>query len=86
MTASVIAASLWLIAGNLLGMLPSRRNHWPQAWALIATGLPILVWVTLAAGPFVAALFFVAAASVLRWPLFFLWRWLRDRLRPGGQP
>ncbi len=42
MTGSLILACLWVIAATVVALLPSRRNHWPAARVLIATGLPIL--------------------------------------------
>lgn len=77
MTPSLLAACLWAIAANIAAMIPSRRNHWPQAVALIVTGIPILGWVTWQNGPFWGMAVFAAGASVLRWPLYHLWRRLR---------
>ncbi len=76
-SAPIIAACLWLIAGNIAAVLPSRDNHWRRAYVLIVLGFPILIWVALALGFWPAALFALAAASVLRWPLFYLGRLLR---------
>lgn len=76
MTLSLTAALLWLIAANLTGMLPSKRQHWPQAYVLIALGLPILAWVWVDTGWIAALLCLAGAASVLRWPLRYLARWL----------
>ena len=45
-----------------------------------AVGLPILVWLGLTNGALYALAFLVAAGSVLRWPLVYLWRWIRRRL------
>lgn len=64
----LILACLWATLACFAGMAPSRF-HWPAAWALIATGIPLLGWVTYAAGPFWGVLFLIAGASVLRWPL-----------------
>lgn len=80
MTAPLVAACLWLVAANVLAMLPSRDNHWSRAYALIALGIPILGWVTLEAGPLAGLLVLAAGASVLRWPVIYLGRWLRARL------
>ena len=74
------AGFLWLIAANLIGMLPSKDYHWSNAYKLIAVGLPILVWLGLTNGALYALVFLVAAGSVLRWPLVYLWRWIRRRL------
>ncbi|MEE9427264.1 MAG: DUF2484 family protein [Paracoccaceae bacterium] len=77
MSASLIAALLWLILANVIGMFPSRKNHWPAAYVLITVGVPILGWVTYQNGPFVGLVAMIAGASILRWPLVYLWRWLR---------
>ncbi|MEM1387692.1 MAG: DUF2484 family protein, partial [Pseudomonadota bacterium] len=42
---SLIAFCIWAVAANFAGMLPSRRRHWPAAYALMVTGLPLLAWV-----------------------------------------
>ena len=79
-TLALAAALIWLIAANLIGMLPSKDYHWSNAYKLIAVGLPILVWLGLTNGALYALVFLVAAGSVLRWPLVYLWRWIRRRL------
>ena len=75
MNFSLIAAFGWLIVANVTGMIPSRYKHWPQAYVLIALGLPILVWVVHDNGPWVALAVFLGACSVLRWPVRYLLRW-----------
>lgn len=83
MSPSLIAALVWMIAGNVAGMIPSRDGHRARARVLIATGLPILAWVFWQAGPLAGLVCLAAGASVLRWPLRFLFGWLR-RLFGGG--
>ena len=51
MTSALVAAFVWLIAANLIAFLPSKDKHWTNAYWLIAVGIPILGWVTYAAGP-----------------------------------
>jgi hypothetical protein len=77
MSLSLTLACLWLIVANLAAMIPSRNNHWSRAWALITCGIPLLGWVTWGHGPVVGLLFLAGGASVLRWPLVFLGRWVR---------
>lgn len=79
MTLSLVFAFLWLVAANLIAMLPSRDKHWRAAYVLIAIGIPILGWVTWTNGPVWGFLILAGAASVLRWPVIFLWRWLKAR-------
>lgn len=70
-------AFLWLIAANLIAMLPTRDHHWRAAYGLIALGIPLLGWLTWAAGPLWGMAFLAAGCSVLRWPVIHLWRWAR---------
>lgn len=81
MSLPLILAGLWAIAANVAGMLPSRRSHWPAAYALIAAGLPILAWVFWAHGPWIGLLCLAAACSILRWPVRYLWRWANRMIR-----
>lgn len=75
--AALVTGCVWLVAANLLGMIPSRDNHWFRAYVLIAIGLPLLGWIAWERGIWVALVFFAAGASVLRWPLIYLSRWVR---------
>ncbi len=77
MSLSLIAVLFWLVLANVIAMFPSKKNHWPAAYALIAIGVPLLGWATLENGPVIGLLSLIAGASVLRWPLIYLWRWLR---------
>ena len=79
-TLALVAGLVWLIVANLVGMLPSRDQHWSNAYRLIALGLPILIWIAFAKGLLLAALFLAAGASVLRWPVVYLWRWVKSRM------
>lgn len=78
-TLALIAGLLWLIAANLLAMLPSRDHHWANAYRLIAVGVPVLIWIAFTKGLLWAAVFLFAGASLLRWPLLYLWRWVKTR-------
>jgi Protein of unknown function (DUF2484) len=77
MTGSLIAACVWAILANLIALTPSRRGHWPAAWGLIAVGIPLLGWVTWQNGPLIGLVVLAAGASMLRWPVVYLWRWAR---------
>lgn len=84
MSFSLILAFLWLVLANVIAMFPSRSNHWPAAYVLIAIGVPILGYVTYQNGPVWGVLTLIAGASVLRWPVVYAWRWVRRSL--SGQP
>nr|WP_214649965.1 DUF2484 family protein [Palleronia pontilimi] len=77
----MVAAFAWLAGANVIAMLPSKRQHWPSAYALMAVGAPLAAWLWLTVGLLAAGLFMLAAASVLRWPVVYAARWVRARLR-----
>ena len=71
-------ALAWLVTANVIAMFPSpKRKHWPAAYVLMAVGAPLLVWLVREVSWLAGAVFLIAAASVLRWPVRFLLRWLR---------
>ena len=81
MNTSLILACAWLVLANVIGLVPSRYKHWPQAYVLIALGLPLLGYVVWENGPWVGLIVFAAAASILRWPVRYVLRWLARMLR-----
>lgn len=82
MTPSLIGAALWAVVANLIAMFPSKRGHWPAAWALIVVGIPLVGWVTLQNGPFIGLAVLAAGISILRWPVRHFLRRLRQALAP----
>ena len=82
MNASVILACLWVVVACVIAMFPSRRHHWPAAYVLIAVGIPILGYVTYENGPWIGLIALFAGASILRWPVRYLWRWVRGKIVP----
>ena len=82
---AVALGCVWLILANVLAMLPSRDNHWRRAYALIAVGIPLLGYITYLNGPWIGLAFMLAGASVLRWPVIYLVRWLQGQF-PGRAP
>jgi len=81
MNLSLLLACLWALLANLLAMIPSRDNHWRRAYGLIAVGIPILGFVTYQNGPWWGLAVLAAGMSILRWPVVYLGRWLRRRVR-----
>ena len=77
MPMSLVLACLWALGANLLAMTPSRDAHWRAAYVLIAVGIPILGYVTYQTGPVMGVVCLIAAMSILRWPVVYLWRWVR---------
>lgn len=80
MTFGLVFAFLWIIVANVIAILPTRDNHWTAAYVLIAVGIPILGWVTWESGPVWGMAILLMGASVLRWPLVFLFRWARRKV------
>ena len=81
MTPSLIFACVWLVAANVLAMIPSKDNLWFRAYVLIGVGIPLLGWVTMQNGPWIGLIVLAAGASVLRWPVIYLTRWFRARFK-----
>lgn len=77
MSISLILACLWAVLANVLAMIPSKRSHWPQAYVLIALGVPLVGFVTYENGPWIGLLVLAAGISILRWPVIYLGRWLK---------
>ncbi len=77
MTLSLILACVWVVAANLLAMIPARDNYWRRAYILIAVGIPLLGYVTYENGPWWGLAVLIAAMSILRWPVIYLGRWVR---------
>ena len=81
MTPSLALACLWVILAQVIAMFPSKKNHWPAAYGLIAVGLPLLAWVIVQNGLAIGLVVLLAGAWILRWPVIYLWRWLSDAAR-----
>ncbi len=73
---ALVAVCVWIVAAKVIAMLPSRDQHWRSAYALIAVGVPILIWTVHQQGALAGALALVAGAWVLRWPVRYLGRWI----------
>ena len=81
MSLSLILACAWAVLANVLAMIPSRDNHWTRAYVLIALGIPLVGYVTYQKGPWVGLFVLFAGMSILRWPLRYLLRWVRQTAR-----
>ncbi|PSL21932.1 DUF2484 family protein [Shimia abyssi] len=80
MTLSLTLALIWLLVANLRAMFPSKDHLWTFAYVMIAIGVPILIGVAVQNGIWMALLILLMAAWVMRWPVLYLWRWIRARV------
>ena len=76
MTVSLMLACGWLVLANVIGMFPSKKKHWPAAYILISVGIPLLGFVFWENGIWITLIVFVAAVSILRWPVRYFVRWV----------
>ena len=81
MSISLVLACVWALVANVLAMTPSKDYHWRNAYILIGIGIPLLGFVTWQNGPLVGLVVLFAAMSVLRWPVVYLSRWIKSRVK-----
>ena len=81
MRISWVLACVWALVANVLAMTPSKDYHWRNAYILIGIGISLLGFVTWQNGPLVGLVVLVAAMSVLRWPVVYLSRWIKSRVK-----
>lgn len=80
----VLAACLWVLVASVIALIPSRRNHWPQAYVLIATAVPLVAWIGYVHGILAGLVATMAGASILRWPVRYLLAWVRRVVGRGA--
>lgn len=81
---SLSLACIWVLVATVIALVP-MRSHWPAAYVLAAVGIPIVGFVTFQNGPIAGMLVLAGGASMLRWPLVHLWRWLKARRREPAE-
>lgn len=72
MTASLVAAAIWVVAGAITAFLPIRFQMVPGG-LLLLTALPLMVWIGAENGWHWTAIALLAFLSMFRRPLLFLW-------------
>lgn len=76
----IILIGLWVVLAFVLAAFPSNNSHWRRAYVLMAIGFPLLIWITWNHGLVFGFIGLVVGASVFRWPVYFLWRWIKGRI------
>lgn len=77
MSISLTCAFVWLVVANLRAMFPSKDHLWRFAYVMIAIGVPIAIGLAVEHTPWYALLFVCAGAWIMRWPVIYLWRWIK---------
>lgn len=84
MTLSFLLLCIWALVANILALIPSKRHHWPQAYALLAVGLPLLAYVLYDNEWTLKVVSLAIWLSVMRWPILYGYRWVRRKLAQLG--
>lgn len=82
MTLSIFLLCLWVLLAFVMAAIPSKDNHWRCAYVLMALGVPLLVFLVWENGPVMGLVGLAIGCSVFRWPVRYLWRWLRKKVKP----
>ena len=77
----LLSIGLWVVLAFAMALFPSNDNHWRRAYVLIAIGIPLLIWIFWQHGVLLGVLGLVVGGLVLRWPVYFAWRWVRKKVR-----
>ena len=85
MSLSLNLACVWALVANVLAMTPSKDYHWRNAYILVGIGIPLLGFVTWQNGPWVGLVVLVAAMIVLRWPVIYFGRWMKNQTKGSAE-
>ncbi|MEL6684262.1 MAG: DUF2484 family protein [Pseudomonadota bacterium] len=80
MTSPLILIGLWVVLAFVMAAIPSNDNHWRRAYVLIAVGVPLVIWIFWAHGFWMGGVALLVGVSVLRWPVYFLWQRVKQKL------
>ncbi len=79
------AIGLWVVLAFVMAAIPSNDNHWRRAYVLITIGIPLLIWIVWQHGVLMGLFGLIVGCLVLRWPVYFLWRWIKQTTRKDAQ-
>ena len=83
MNAALIAGCIWALLSTVVALLPMRLQYVPGLTLLILT-LPLLAWIAVSIGIWVALIALLAALSLFRHPLIWMARRAKARLAGDG--
>ena len=75
-----VLIGLWVVLAFVMAAFPSNDHHWRRAYILMALGFPALVWIFGHEGLWTGLVALIVGGLVLRWPVYYLWRWIKARL------
>lgn len=74
----------WAIFATIVALVPAFRFHRVMAiYVLIPTALIILPWLFYEEGAIIGLLALAAVGSILRWPIYYLSRWVLKGIPPN---
>ncbi|MEL6683382.1 MAG: DUF2484 family protein [Pseudomonadota bacterium] len=79
MSASLFLLCLWVVLAFVMAIIPSKDNHWRRAYVLMALGVPLLLFLIWDGGIWYGLLGLITGGLVLRWPVRYLWRWIKQK-------
>lgn len=85
MNLSLVLLLIWALTANIIAMFPSKHHHWPAAYVLVATGIPLIIFVFYNNNSIVNLLALAVWCSVLRWPLLYSYKWVRGKFVRNNQ-
>jgi hypothetical protein len=77
----MVLAVLWVVVASVIALMPVRLHKPSAIWFLIPTALTLLPWLYVTSGWVAALLFLLGACSILRWPVYFLSRFIGQKTR-----
>ncbi|MEM8536822.1 MAG: DUF2484 family protein [Pseudomonadota bacterium] len=80
MAVPMIMIGGWVVLAFVMSAFPSNDHHWRRAYVLIALGLPVLGWISWVYGPIYGVIGLLVGCSVLRWPVYYLWQWMKRQV------
>lgn len=83
MSWTLLLACIWIVLVSVVALTPFPQ-HKPYALAMLVLLPVLLLAIAVEHGPFWALVLFVCAASIYRYPLMFLLRWLGQKIRGQG--
>lgn len=80
MTYSFLLICVWALIANVIALFPSKRHHWPAAYALLAFSVPMMAVIIYENDGLLIAAAILIWISTMRWPIRYGWIWIKQKL------